>query len=43
MPRKKKVEKEMQVWIIPVQNNFKLDAMDEGPVMKYNNNNNNMR
>ena len=27
MPRKKKVEKEMQVWIIPVQNNLRLDAM----------------
>ena len=27
MPRKKKVEKEMQVWISPVQNDFKLDAM----------------
>ena len=26
MPRKKKVEKEMQVWIIPVQNNSRLDA-----------------
>ena len=27
MPRKKKVEKEMQVWISPAQNNLRLDAM----------------